>query len=1111
MPVRRIQTRAISFDRGLLSGDSDYGTKPNCMRRVDNVLFRPLRAMSVRQGSRDLSGGQLSQQPTSLAKYYNPSGNRLMVATKSGAAGNIYRVTPSSYVAQTLPFAPTDLRWTFTNLNGILIGQQWGSAQSPIFCAGTDTWLSCNLPTSGQPTVANVAGAGPETGNRYYRVRERYNNGSSLAGIASTVINTGGANFVRLTFPATSGRADRVGWTVERTKAGATNAGPWWFVADVAGSPATYDDSRLDTDLFTLIDDGMHGSALYPAAGTCPRFEGVIAYADRLFGWTGSILYASQMIGDEESTGIFNFDPELQYFFDKDDGDTIRCVKTQGDRLVVWKGRSIWALEGTHPDNFTVTKIYDGLGSAGPRAVASFGTWCVFHSGKSGLHLLAGNEIKAIGWLEAGYYIDQVDETRSDEVLLVNYLGEMCLCWVPTKNNTYVDDTIVFDLRSKTWSHLKGWRAVDAFVQKDEADFNRAGLIFADPKQITPSSVSSFSTNASYVAWMDNRVAQAQTYVQKYDYLGVPQWTANGVQCGNASSSITISDDSYRPTAVFNDDLAGGCIVVWAEARASGQYSLFAQKFNNSGAPLWAANGVNVRNGAALAGFTRHHSAFTDGAGGVIITWVDTRSGTGKVYGQRLTSAAGAPQWGANGLAIDMGGAGYEDFSTGVSDGAGGAYISCQLTNISTYAVKLKRVDSTGAATAGFVTPLTMNTASSFITAPARMVSAGADGVLLAWTESVSSLVYVNRVSDAGVRAWGSGGVAVNDIPASNVTGLSLCGDSAGGAFVAWRYGITGPTTAGIAVQRVTDNGVKEFAPAVKVRELVSPEICDLLAGRDLMAPDGAGGCMVFWREESLAMAGGYDACAQKLSASGVMQWAQPAVLAYGTALDDENPSRVCTDGGGGVLAVVLSGAGATQNLRLLRLGPLGTPTWASPTPISGAAGYRYGASLCYTTAAGPDLPPSLIPYWHLWVGFQGTKDERDINGQNGIPIRAEWETPLLDDGAPDVLKDYERLELFVDTSAASMSATMSFEANESGPISLVLTGQSSQSIWNQFYWNDGVTRWGGSQGRQSYVAGLPEGTLGRRYKLKFSSDLDSPMTAGGYVVDAAILPTRDF
>src|SRR5512140_3012222 len=60
----------------------------------------------------------------------------------------------------------------------------------------------------------------------------------------------------------------------------------------------------------------------------------------------------------------------------------------------------------------------------------------------------------------------------------------------------------------------------------------------------------------------------------------------------------------------------------------------------------------------------------SDGAGGAIIAWQDSRSGTSDIYAQKI-DAAGTVQWAANGVAICTA-ANDQLYQSIVSDGAGG-------------------------------------------------------------------------------------------------------------------------------------------------------------------------------------------------------------------------------------------------------------------------------------------------------------------------------------------------------------------------------------------------------------------------------------------------------
>src|SRR4030042_6654231 len=108
---------------------------------------------------------------------------------------------------------------------------------------------------------------------------------------------------------------------------------------------------------------------------------------------------------------------------------------------------------------------------------------------------------------------------------------------------------------------------------------------------------------------------------------------------------------------------------------------------------VWSANGTAI----CTAGNEQNDSQLvSDGAGGVIITWVDARSGTSDIYAQRI-NAVGVVQWGTNGIPICTA-TSVQRAPRLVSDGAGGAIITWE-DNRSLYFgfnICAQRVTSTG-------------------------------------------------------------------------------------------------------------------------------------------------------------------------------------------------------------------------------------------------------------------------------------------------------------------------------------------------------------------------------------------------------------------------------
>src|SRR5207247_5927542 len=88
--------------------------------------------------------------------------------------------------------------------------------------------------------------------------------------------------------------------------------------------------------------------------------------------------------------------------------------------------------------------------------------------------------------------------------------------------------------------------------------------------------------------------------------------------------------------------------VAWDGGSGTG-YDIFAQRVSAAGAPQWTANGVAL---CAAADNQLYPTITPDSAGGAILTWEDNRSHTSyDIYAQRV-NAAGAPQSTADGVAL---------------------------------------------------------------------------------------------------------------------------------------------------------------------------------------------------------------------------------------------------------------------------------------------------------------------------------------------------------------------------------------------------------------------------------------------------------------------------
>src|SRR5439155_16594153 len=156
-------------------------------------------------------------------------------------------------------------------------------------------------------------------------------------------------------------------------------------------------------------------------------------------------------------------------------------------------------------------------------------------------------------------------------------------------------------------------------------------------------------------------------------------------------SAATAGTPAPPPLAASIPDGAGGTIVVWEEFRSATSYDIYAQKLNAAGVTQWAAGGVVV---CAAADRQQSPQLVSDGAGGVIVAWLDSRSGAVHVYAQRV-NAAGAPQWTPDGVALCTA-ANSQSGAQITSDGAGGAIVVWEDGRGSSHDIYARRVDAAG-------------------------------------------------------------------------------------------------------------------------------------------------------------------------------------------------------------------------------------------------------------------------------------------------------------------------------------------------------------------------------------------------------------------------------
>ncbi len=407
-----------------------------------------------------------------------------------------------------------------------------------------------------------------------------------------------------------------------------------------------------------------------------------------------------------------------------------------------------------------------------------------------------------------------------------------------------------------TWSDYRNGTTTDIYAQwVDAAGMPQwtpdgVALCLAASDQSEPRIVSD-GAGGAIVMWLDYRNGSAvDVYAQRIDASGAVQWTPDGV------ALCTAADDQV-PSGLVEDG-AGGAIVAWHDRRNGSTYDIYAQRVDAAGSVQWGANGIAV---CAAASNQTLPAAATDGAGGVIVTWQDTRGGgNNDIYAQRM-NPSGVPQWTPDGVLVCGLSAGQIDPKI-AADGFGGAVVTWFDGRSGARGVYVQRVSDLGVPqwTGDGVA---LKTASTNQATTPTIIADGSGGAIVTWMDNRSAVtgydIYVRRVSALGAAQWTANGVALCTA-AGDQYFPALVADGAGGAIVTWSDYRNG-TTLDVYAQRVDTSGVPQWTgDGVILSTAVSDK------GSPTIASDGAAGAIVTWYD---SRNGPTDIYAQHLNASG--------------------------------------------------------------------------------------------------------------------------------------------------------------------------------------------------------------------------------------------------
>jgi len=329
------------------------------------------------------------------------------------------------------------------------------------------------------------------------------------------------------------------------------------------------------------------------------------------------------------------------------------------------------------------------------------------------------------------------------------------------------------------------------------------------------SQICSDGAGGAIITWDDERSGlKGDIYAQKVNSTGDVQWLDAGV------AICTENNNQGSPEICSEED--GGAIITWNDKRNGLSYDIYAQKINSNGNLIWNANGTEI----CTANETQVVPQIcSDGTGGAIITWTDYRTEKNyDIYAQKINST-GDVVWNANGTEICTEG-GDQVFPKICSDGAGGAIMTWEDSR----GIYTQRINSTGDIQwiANGAAICTVNNTQW----KPQICSDGAGGAIITWSDYRSGTnfdIYAQWINSTGDVQWIANGTAICTADNDQET-PQICSLGTGSQIITWKD--SRGTDADIYAQKINSNGnVQWIIDGVVVcasdEDQKTPQICN--------------------------------------------------------------------------------------------------------------------------------------------------------------------------------------------------------------------------------------------------------------------------------------------
>jgi hypothetical protein len=273
------------------------------------------------------------------------------------------------------------------------------------------------------------------------------------------------------------------------------------------------------------------------------------------------------------------------------------------------------------------------------------------------------------------------------------------------------------------------------------------------------------------------------------------------------------------------------------------------------------------------------------------------------------------------------------------SDGAGGAIITWADNRSGNYDIYAQQVNASGVVQWA-ANGVAICTATGDQFSP-TIVSDGAGGAIVTWEDN-GLYVHAQRVNASGAVQWAAGGIILSTA-SSYVQNSRSISDGAGGAIVTWE-GYNGANWK-VYAQRVDASGVVQWTTD-------GVALCTATGDQEhpAITSDGAGGAIVTWDDAR----GSQDIYAQRVNASGAVQWTADGVALCSAAGPQEYPA-IASDGAGGAIVAWMDGRiVGTWDIYAQRVDASGAVQWiANGMPLCTAVGNQGSPMIIFDGAGG--------------------------------------------------------------------------------------------------------------------------------------------------------------